>query len=380
MASHWKSALDPGTGKTYFYNDITRATQWRKPAELATDEEKLAIKKKEQKEKDFFAAMEANILSSLSRGVIPGTPVQDMSSAVTKEETGLSFRNPSIAKSEIETSVLVRTISTMNETVLTDMIQRQPSIRSMTPGYTSRETSLQLADIFSDGRTPRSNTIRDGFDSSFSNSLQLSHSSLPTWEEGAGETSASAPLDSMPDLLTRFPAEGPSLDLQDAKDEDGETSKNDMTKQSLKESQAMNKLIDLTQEMIDLNKEGLLSTSSKRTIVEKTKNDQTKRAEPERRTSNHSRSSVRLLQVTERDSRRTLPREINFEDSDDKEEKPASFSKPRREKAARMLANSGISAADLLPSRMQRRNSCGTMYIKTTLSSPDKDTTIKVRI
>lgn len=70
----WRSAVDPKTGRTYYYDVATRQTQWRKPLELATDEERKAIEEKERKQKEFFAAMESNILKSLAGGslVPPG--------------------------------------------------------------------------------------------------------------------------------------------------------------------------------------------------------------------------------------------------------------------------------------------------------------------
>eukprot|EP00549_Striatella_unipunctata_P007798 CAMPEP_0118679236 /NCGR_PEP_ID=MMETSP0800-20121206/3679_1 /TAXON_ID=210618 ORGANISM="Striatella unipunctata, Strain CCMP2910" /NCGR_SAMPLE_ID=MMETSP0800 /ASSEMBLY_ACC=CAM_ASM_000638 /LENGTH=471 /DNA_ID=CAMNT_0006575215 /DNA_START=121 /DNA_END=1536 /DNA_ORIENTATION=+ len=70
----WKSAVDPKSGRTYYYDAITRETQWRKPLELASPQEREATQKKEQKQKDFFAAMEANILKNISDGIVPASP------------------------------------------------------------------------------------------------------------------------------------------------------------------------------------------------------------------------------------------------------------------------------------------------------------------
>jgi len=64
----WRSAVDSKTGRTYYYDIVTRQTQWRKPLDLATDEERKAIEQKERKQKEFFAAMESNILKSLAGG------------------------------------------------------------------------------------------------------------------------------------------------------------------------------------------------------------------------------------------------------------------------------------------------------------------------
>jgi hypothetical protein len=64
--SHWKSAADLRTGRTYFYHEVTRETQWQKPTELASDSEQRVMEDKEQKQNNCFKAMEANILKSLS--------------------------------------------------------------------------------------------------------------------------------------------------------------------------------------------------------------------------------------------------------------------------------------------------------------------------
>ena len=231
MSSHWKSAVDPRSGQTYFFHEITRETQWRKPIELATDEEKSAMEEKEEKEKDFFAAMEANILSSLSRGVVPGTPVQDKSSAAMNEKdlegTSEGERNASgiekrcslrRVRSRAGRPELVRTISTMDESVLIDVIRRQPSFRSVKSGLSKREPSLQLENL-RQLLGSRSGHVRDGFESLCSSS-QGSHSSiLETLEEDAGEYSCSIALDPMPDLRSNVPREGPTMIL--GNDDDG---------------------------------------------------------------------------------------------------------------------------------------------------------------
>lgn len=64
----WRPAVDAKTGRAYYYHIVTRQTQWRKPLELASDEERKAIEEKERKQKEFFAAMESNILKSLAGG------------------------------------------------------------------------------------------------------------------------------------------------------------------------------------------------------------------------------------------------------------------------------------------------------------------------
>jgi len=72
----WQSAEDPATGRTYYYNVITRETQWRKPMELASEDERSIMEEKERKQREFFAVMESNILQSMANGTVGvATPV-----------------------------------------------------------------------------------------------------------------------------------------------------------------------------------------------------------------------------------------------------------------------------------------------------------------
>ena len=89
----WRSAKDPKTGRTYYYDVVTRQTQWRKPLELATDEERKAIEEKERKQKEFFAAMESNILKSLAGGnLVPSSGNESSATGGTygKEEDNVA--------------------------------------------------------------------------------------------------------------------------------------------------------------------------------------------------------------------------------------------------------------------------------------------------
>lgn len=111
----WKSAKDPQTGRTYYYNIKTRETQWRKPMELASESERAEMEAKERQQKEFFASMEQNILASMAAG-----------------EVTLKSPKPDKLKrdSVLDRPHLVRTISSMEGTVLKDLIKRVPSSRS----------------------------------------------------------------------------------------------------------------------------------------------------------------------------------------------------------------------------------------------------------
>lgn len=169
--SLWKSAVDPNSGRTYYYHSITRETQWRKPVELATPEERRATEEKELQQRDFFAAMEANILNSISAGAFNVASTSDVSSAAPRDASptreispvqkeislpGNSSKSRNEAKAATQSFAglrggrapppvtvrpnLIRTISSMEDTLLIDLITRVPSHRSI---WDSRQQQQQ---------------------------------------------------------------------------------------------------------------------------------------------------------------------------------------------------------------------------------------------
>jgi hypothetical protein len=103
LKSKWKTAKDPRTGRTYYYDSKTRVPQWEKPAELEAFEKK---RKEEKRKQDiqFFKEIKQNILESIRRGeLIPGIPLLDT------EEQG-----PPLEPQAPSPQHHVRTISTMD--------------------------------------------------------------------------------------------------------------------------------------------------------------------------------------------------------------------------------------------------------------------------
>jgi len=164
----WRSAVDPNSGKTYYYHTVTRETQWRKPIEMASREEREAVAAKEKRQKEFFAAMESNILNSISQGFKapekknkldlefeskaisddPLAPKTATSAAKSSRKLSIgdsshggrsnsmrrglggasnhSSRSPARSRPD-----LIRTISSMDSSVLRELIKRVPSSRQV---------------------------------------------------------------------------------------------------------------------------------------------------------------------------------------------------------------------------------------------------------
>lgn len=108
----WKAAQDPITGRTYYYDAVTRRTQWEKPAEVRQMEKQKKAQRR-KRDRQFFQEMEVNILKSLHRGeLIPGIPKANL------EPTGPPLEprnaNPLGARN-------FRTLSRMDDTILAEL-------------------------------------------------------------------------------------------------------------------------------------------------------------------------------------------------------------------------------------------------------------------
>jgi len=140
--------VDQKSGRTYYFNIRTRATQWRKPVELASDTEREEMERKERTQKLFFSAMEANILKSMATGkVVEESPKQ--------KETN---KRPEVSGS-LEKPQMVRTISAMDENILTKLVknvstteavyrrasQRANTMAKIAEGSMSSECELSLS-------------------------------------------------------------------------------------------------------------------------------------------------------------------------------------------------------------------------------------------
>jgi hypothetical protein len=396
--SHWKSAVDQRTGREYFYHEITRETQWRKPMDLASDEERRTMEEKERKQKDFFSAMESNILNSMSQGVVPGPSKQP---SIARRKSSRK-QPPLTGADEDERPGLVRTISTMDETVLRDLIRRQPSFRNVT-----KTGSLTPGDL---EPTKRSSAISAGGFESFM-SIKSDKERLDPLEE-----SAIGDNDSMPELFSYLPDEDPgnysgsdgSIDFNDSMRSDGgKFNESSITGFGLtwEETRALKKLASITKEMIDADNDDGYDLG-----------DESPLASAENKTAAGATPSL----AKDSKATRNLPREIEFSDDDSDSEldspakmtrkdnaMPASAFQKAKDMGGRELdfddSDDSETESDLAPTPLvrrksvqvseetkspkveeekrpvvTRRNTCGTLYVGTTMSAPDKDATIKV--
>jgi hypothetical protein len=147
-AIHWKTAVDATSGRTYYYHTQTRETQWGKPLCCAAPAERAAAKAREASTRNFFAAMEANIRRSIIADGNPNISTiggslsqlgynaeQQQQQNERADRDDAAFRKSAPASSRPATMTiphpaLVRTISSMEASVLADLVQRVPSNRS----------------------------------------------------------------------------------------------------------------------------------------------------------------------------------------------------------------------------------------------------------
>lgn len=164
----WKTAVDPVSGRTYYYDAITRITQWNKPPELRALEQR---RRREQRERDaaFFKEMESNLMKSLARGELtPGIPRKDGPSDTAQ----LSPREPLSPGEDVVKPTIgkvpsrVRTISGMDEVLLAEL--RDDGDVGSRPIASQRPPLLARPPVYNDkqmGRPPRPRRSQmDGMD------------------------------------------------------------------------------------------------------------------------------------------------------------------------------------------------------------------------
>ena len=191
----WKTAVDPHSGRTYYYHSVTRQTQWQKPDEIRAMEKRLKMEKKRQ-DKLFFEEMERNIYKSLERKErIPG---------VTESKHVVIPSTPALETPSIEgTKQRVRTISCMDENVLAQLFGAKPVASAATAVSTTaapkKPTSTSVDMV---GRPPlpprvpssRTDSMSVSPDEREGNFRVLTHQDSDAGAELAGEKLLDAPI------------------------------------------------------------------------------------------------------------------------------------------------------------------------------------------
>jgi hypothetical protein len=154
-AIHWKTAVDATSGRTYYYHTQTRETQWEKPLCCAAPAERSAAKAREASTRNFFAAMEANIRRSINDGNGPNSTIiggsslsqlgynaeqQQQQERTNRDDAAFRKSAPASSRPTLPHPALVRTISSMEASVLADLVQRVPSNRSFFTNTTRSTT------------------------------------------------------------------------------------------------------------------------------------------------------------------------------------------------------------------------------------------------
>lgn len=187
----WKSAIDPKSGRRYYYDVHTRETQWHKPIELATKAERRAIEEKERKQKDFFKAMEKNILKSMQVGQVPGS--QSFEQEDTVESLPTSSKPKVLSKRHRPKPQLLRTISSMDNELLQEL------------------TNVELESKSSSALSP------DSPNTSFFDSLPQPESQIQNFHSLSSVSTASSEKDYIANKFTSKSAEFESFDKSETR-------------------------------------------------------------------------------------------------------------------------------------------------------------------
>lgn len=66
----WRTAVDPRSGRPYYYHSVTKETTWTKPLEMSSPEERKRREDAHRQKMDFFKAMETNMRTNIANGML----------------------------------------------------------------------------------------------------------------------------------------------------------------------------------------------------------------------------------------------------------------------------------------------------------------------
>jgi WW domain len=323
VMSDWESAVDPQSGRTYYYNAVTRETQWRKPMELATEDERILMEEKERKQREFFSAMEANIIKSIAVGSV-------MSPApITRKESVKPVRTK-----------IIRTISSMDAGTLKDMIKRTPSTRNMLRKSSGDEVRISTLEKIVEADMEQS-------------SLDFGNSSMSMFDESSANLGISlSEIRALKDLAQI------SKEMESISDHDEEL------------DYSMTEGLDMSLQDFSVSLSDGLDFSIRDLAVD------TKTAPAPKKTGNSSfmDSLVFSPEMIDKKSVSTNLEAGDIVFTPDVTHEPEPKKPPAVEKREEPNLRLGLKVKPPIV----RRNTCGTLYVGSTMSAPDKDATIKV--
>ena len=131
------------------------------------------------------------------------------------------------------------------------------------------------------------------------------------------------------------------------------------------ESKALQKLAQITDEMTHVDSEVTLQGLDCLSEIEEEEEQVQSDDEGDHRNDEHLNRRMRSLELKD------------YNDDDDDDDKPA---RPvmTQSQSQRPIQSNALLLLDKPPRRVMRRNTCGTLYVGSTMSAPDKDATIKV--
>jgi len=403
-SSAWRVALCPRTNQPYYWNTVTRESRWKKPLELASAEEVESIRNKERKQREFFECMEQNILRRLmEQGGDGGYSSTFVSSSVSSATTSSSKEIDQCWMQPTATTTTTATVSPMksNDGIngnSNDWIAGWITPNSETEGgggcgggSTSPSGSLisiQTLSEFGSFDKCSSNSLDDSLD--WSNLGSLGSESR---EEEHGDEVHPLPTSGKPSKLERIKSSSskpvidkPSLIRTISKME------NDMLVARQLNPNLRIKVNKVTSSSVTPN--GWDCLDSPRTVSETEETKKLKRDDMNEPLSPTTEtcdilSSLRLTQDSEGmnicldESVPTSPLTPNDTDDDDDPLTPSQVRSSMGSPDGRVCATTSDAVpattayATVAKPSLTKRNTCGTIYLGSTLSAPDKEALIK---
>lgn len=115
---NWRPAVDPNSGRTYYYNDQTKKTQWDKPVSLMEGAELDEYNRAKDERERFFREMERNVLDRMSGIYVAQSKVIDIN----------EFNDDGLDEMEQSPPLRTRTISTIDDEIFSYIRKRENSM------------------------------------------------------------------------------------------------------------------------------------------------------------------------------------------------------------------------------------------------------------